>query len=80
MNSLFNPNISCTTKTCPSQPAPAPIPIVGILTEAVTLAAKSAGIFSITNEKHPNSSNNLASLINFSASASSFARTLYEPN
>ena len=69
LNSLFIPSMSWITKTCPSTPPPAPIPITGIEMLLATFSAKCAGIFSKTNAKHPNFSSNLASSTSFSASA-----------
>ena len=45
--------ISWVTSTCPSQPAPAPMPIVGILTAARISSAKSSGTHSTTTAKAP---------------------------
>ena len=63
------------TRTCPSVPLPAPIPMVGIANSEETRFAKVAWIFSKTRLKQPISCNKCASSINLLASASSFART-----
>ena len=72
--------MSWITNTCPSQPLPAPIPMVGAEISEVTRAASAAGIFSSTMPKHPASLSRWASRTSFAASASSLARTLYVPN
>ena len=45
--------MSWKTSTCPSQPAPAPMPMVGIATVAVIFAPSSAGTLSTTIENAP---------------------------
>ena len=50
-----------------------------MVSSLATRAASVAGIFSSTRAKHPASSSSRASLMSFSASASSLARTVYEP-
>ena len=44
---------SCQTRTCPSQPGPAPMPITGIDSAAVTWAASSAWTTSSTLANAP---------------------------
>ena len=68
--------MSCKTKTCPSTSFPAPIPIIGILTDFAISLANSDGTFSITIAKQPVSSKSLASANNLAASSSSFALTV----
>jgi hypothetical protein len=55
------PNASCQTSTWPSQWAPAPMPIVGMVSASVTWPATSPGTISITTAKAPASSTARAS-------------------
>ena len=52
----YMPSRSCRTRTCPSHPAPEPIPIVGTPIVPVTYSAASRATISSTIEKAPASS------------------------
>jgi len=60
----YNPKMSCTTNTCPSQCTPEPIPIVGTLTVSVIIFATSLLTISNTILNAPARSKALASSIN----------------
>ena len=55
--------MSWNTWTCPSQPLPAPMPMVGMASRFVISVARDAGTHSSTSEKTPASSSALASSI-----------------
>ena len=57
--------MSCSTRTCPLQWAPAPIPIVGIWTLLVKMSPTNSGTHSKTREKQPADSRDFASSISF---------------
>lgn len=57
--------MSCRTRTCPLQWAPAPIPIVGIWTLLVKMSPTNSGTHSKTSEKQPAASSAFASSISF---------------
>lgn len=63
------PRRSWYTSTCPEHAPPAPMPMVGMSTAAVTAAATRAGTHSRTSAKHPASSSARASSTTPSAAA-----------
>ena len=67
--------MSWLTRIWPSQPGPAPMPMVGTLTERVTSSARDAGTFSRTKAKTPACSRARASRRTSSASRLLVART-----
>ncbi|MPM45323.1 hypothetical protein SDC9_92009 [bioreactor metagenome] len=71
--------MSLITSTCPSQSFPAPIPMVGMLTDFVISCASLSGIHSSVMAKTPAFSNNLASSNNLFALCSSLPCTLNPP-
>mmetsp|Transcript_9620 Transcript_9620/g.38924 ORF Transcript_9620/g.38924 Transcript_9620/m.38924 type:complete len:222 (+) Transcript_9620:329-994(+) len=56
----MKPNRSWYTSTCPLVASPAPMPMVGTLTAAVTAAATVLGTHSTTTAKHPARSSSIA--------------------
>ena len=80
VKSLNMPSISAYTSTCPSQPFPAPIPMVGISNFSVTSVASFSGTHSSTTANAPASCTASASSISFCAAASVFPCTLNPPN
>ena len=61
--------MSCSTSTWPSQPGPAPMPIVGMVSPAVTRARAAAGTSSSTIAQAPAASSAPASSSSRSAAA-----------
>ena len=64
-------SMSAYTKICPSHPAPAPIPIVGIESSLVTFSASFDGTHSSVTANAPAASTAFASRISFFAVAES---------
>ena len=74
------PSMSWFTSTWPSQPAPAPMPMVGMVSSADTRAASSAGMASRTTAKAPASSTAWASSKSLRAESAVLPCTLKPPS
>ena len=77
--SWYIPNMSWYTRICPSHSTPAPIPMVGIESFSVTIAANFAGTHSSTIAKAPASCKDCASSIKSLAAFSVLPCTLWPP-